>query len=181
MVVNDYIKSNVVNFEHYFEKVVTFSTKTTGITLSFFFWFCLAVPDPTAINAQDLHLLHRVVTQNQVSNHLQCIVTLQDRILALVKDKDAVSKVSKLLDSLGSYQSKISFSFLKEADRSNSLSYQWLTWSSESVMSLLEQRRDEAMFIGVVDKTKYGKFQKRILLVGQNRILSIKPGSGKVI
>lgn len=39
MVVNDYIKSNVVNFEHYFEKVVTFSTKTTGKPYRFFFDF----------------------------------------------------------------------------------------------------------------------------------------------
>eukprot|EP01114_Cavostelium_apophysatum_P017693 TRINITY_DN5318_c0_g1_i2.p1 TRINITY_DN5318_c0_g1~~TRINITY_DN5318_c0_g1_i2.p1 ORF type:complete len:955 (-),score=273.67 TRINITY_DN5318_c0_g1_i2:490-3312(-) len=142
MSVNDFIKENKSKMEKYFENTINFSSKIN------------AVPDLTPIDVEDLHLLHRVVTQNQ------------DRIVGMFKSKDEAQKFSKLLDSLGSYQSKISFAFLPVNDR-------------KTVMSYLEQRREEASFIGVVDKTKYGKFQKRTLMIGHNRIISFKPG-GKI-
>lgn len=48
--------------------------------------------------------------------------------------------------------------------------------SKEAVMALLEQHNEEPAFIGWVDKKKRGKVQKRLLVVGHNRILSVKPG-----
>lgn len=40
----------------------------------------------------------------------------------------------------------------------------------------LEQYRDEASYIGMVTKHKRNKKQPRILIIGHNRILSIRPG-----
>lgn len=45
--------------------------------------------------------------------------------------------------------------------------------------TLLEERNEEASFINWVDKKKKNKIQKRLLIVGMNRILSVKP-NGKI-
>ena len=68
--------------------------------------YMIVVPDPTAVTVTDLHLLHRVFTQNT------------EKILPTFQNKEASQKFSKLLEKLGSYQSKISFSFLTANDRS---------------------------------------------------------------
>lgn len=51
--------------------------------------------------------------------------------------------------------------------------------SIEAVKAVLEERHEEASFINWVDKKKRNKVQKRLLIVGTNRIFSMKPG-GKV-
>jgi hypothetical protein len=50
----------------------------------------------------------------------------------------------------------------------------------EFITELLEKHREEAAFIGMVDKKKKTRIQKRLLVIGRNRIMSVKPGAGKV-
>jgi hypothetical protein len=46
-------------------------------------------------------------------------------------------------------------------------------------MAILEQKGDEPVYVGWIDKKKRGKVQKRLLIVGHHRIMTLKPG-GKV-
>jgi hypothetical protein len=64
------------------------------------------VPDPKALKPDDLHMLHRIFTKNS------------DKVLALFHDKESGQAFSKLLAQIGSYQSKISLSFLGNHDQS---------------------------------------------------------------
>eukprot|EP01119_Soliformovum_irregulare_P020768 TRINITY_DN6782_c0_g1_i1.p1 TRINITY_DN6782_c0_g1~~TRINITY_DN6782_c0_g1_i1.p1 ORF type:complete len:1015 (+),score=334.12 TRINITY_DN6782_c0_g1_i1:326-3046(+) len=109
------------------------------------------------IAVADLHYMHRIFEQ-----HGEKIVNL----LVNVKSEDATS-FQKCVAGLGSYSSKISFSFLSQTDRA-------------AVISVLEKYAEEATFVGWVDKKKYNKTQKRLLVICHNRVLSIK-GGGKVV
>ena len=64
------------------------------------------VPDAGALSVTDLHFLHEIFTQNT------------EKIVSTFQSQETAQKLHKLLEKLGSYQSKISFSFLTNNDRS---------------------------------------------------------------
>jgi len=78
-----------------------------------------------------------------------------------------------LLEQLGSYKSKVSLSFLEESHQ-------------KLVKPLLESRHEEASYIGYITvtktkkKSKKGKSDKSILIIGMNRLFCINP-VGKVM
>jgi len=116
-----------------------------------------AVPIPNELNAvtvKDLHLLHRILFQQR------------DHLVISIKSQLDQQEFGKLLDKLGTYQSKVSFSFLTANDR-------------KVVKSLLEDRHEEAFFVNWIEKKKRNKVQKRLLIIGMNRVITIKPG-GKI-
>eukprot|EP01121_Diplochlamys_sp_Union-15-3_P018120 TRINITY_DN6535_c0_g2_i2.p1 TRINITY_DN6535_c0_g2~~TRINITY_DN6535_c0_g2_i2.p1 ORF type:complete len:152 (+),score=28.61 TRINITY_DN6535_c0_g2_i2:362-817(+) len=101
----------------------------------------------TELSVYDLHLLHSLVFQYQES------------IMPLFPDNESAAGFQKLLDKVGSYQSKVSFSFLEEAHQ-------------KFVKQTLEHFKEEASFIGYVDvkkkdqkKGKKQKKERRILIV----------------
>jgi hypothetical protein len=134
-------------------------------------------PEPNAIGAEDLHCLHRILSN---PSNLQTLITG-------IGNRDAAAQFTKLLEQLGSYQSKISFAFLGESDR-------------KLVASVLQAQHDEAQYIGewfttgkdpnsflqddgdavvtAADASQDAK-AKRILIVGQHRIICLKPGNNK--
>jgi hypothetical protein len=106
MCCNDFIIANKERMEKYLEKVITFASKGVTSRDTDSFSYCLGVPDPTANGVTDLHFLHRIFTQNS------------EKVNALFPNQEEGQKFQKLLEKLGSYQSKISFSFLNGTDRS---------------------------------------------------------------
>eukprot|EP01114_Cavostelium_apophysatum_P002493 TRINITY_DN12224_c0_g1_i1.p1 TRINITY_DN12224_c0_g1~~TRINITY_DN12224_c0_g1_i1.p1 ORF type:complete len:1028 (-),score=318.37 TRINITY_DN12224_c0_g1_i1:107-3190(-) len=141
-VLNDAIEPKRTILDKYFRQLSVPSSTTVPVATEL-----------DVVSVKDLHNIHRFLFQ------------YRDQLAVMVSSQN-IGDFGRLLDKLGSYQSKVSFSFLTASER-------------QFVKSLLDERHEEAIFINWVDKKKRNKVQKRLLIVGMNRILSVKP-SGKV-
>eukprot|EP01117_Protostelium_nocturnum_P010171 TRINITY_DN3636_c0_g1_i1.p1 TRINITY_DN3636_c0_g1~~TRINITY_DN3636_c0_g1_i1.p1 ORF type:complete len:1020 (-),score=389.37 TRINITY_DN3636_c0_g1_i1:53-3112(-) len=143
MVANPFIIANKERMEKYFQDVVSFVPPEKGTALY--------APDPKAVTQDDFHMIHRFFTKNS------------EKIMSLLKSKDESSNFTMLMDKIGSYQSKASFSFLSNTDK-------------KSVQNVMDASGDEPLYVGWVDKRRRNKIQKRLLVVSHHRIMTIKPG-----
>ncbi|PRP75063.1 hypothetical protein PROFUN_03899 [Planoprotostelium fungivorum] len=134
MVVNDFINVNKDRMEKYFQDIVSFVPPDKGTALY--------APDPKAVTADDFHIMHRFFTKNQ------------NTIQNLFPNKQDAATLNNLMEKMGSYSSKTSFSFLSAADR-------------KAVTSLLEAGGDEPLYVGWVDKRRRNKVQKRLFVLAR--------------
>lgn len=111
---------------------------------------------------QDLHIFHSLVFQ------------FKDKIAGSLTKEEDKNEFYRVLDKLGSYEKKVSFSFLGEGEQ-------------RYVKQIMSGRRDEASFIGNVvrtdakstSKSKDGS-ERLILIVTLYRVLWARP-NGKVV
>ncbi|PRP81158.1 hypothetical protein PROFUN_01992 [Planoprotostelium fungivorum] len=102
------------------------------------------------VHVSDLHTMHRIFFQKSEQ---------------LTKDEEN-NEYKRLLDKLGSFQNKLTFSMLAPNDQ-------------KIVRAVLLEKNEESFFVNWVDKKSQKKMQRRLLVVGMNKILSIT-SSGKV-
>jgi len=143
MVVNPFIAGNKERMEKYFQEIVSFVPHEKGTALY--------APDPKAVRGEDFHIMHRFFTKNRSS------------IQELFTNKQDATTFTNLMEKIGSYSSKTSFSFLSGADK-------------KAVTALLEVNGDEPLYVGWVDKRRRNKVQKRLFVVSHHRIMTLKPG-----
>lgn len=137
----DFIDSKKSLLTSYYQNIIIPATTTVPIPA-----------DLNVISMKDLHGIHQLLQQ-------------RDQLMSLISPT-IIQEFTKLLDKLGTYQHKNSFSFLNATDR-------------KAVKTLLEEKHEEVGYLMWVDKKKRNKVQKRLIVVGLNRIFSLKPG-GKV-
>mmetsp|Transcript_22688 Transcript_22688/g.31592 ORF Transcript_22688/g.31592 Transcript_22688/m.31592 type:complete len:1101 (-) Transcript_22688:27-3329(-) len=138
---NDFMNSKKEVISNYLSNVALPATTVVPIGSEF-----------NVVTVKDLQIIHRMLFQKR------------DQITSLLPPSNP-QEFSKLLDKLGSFQSKMSFS-LSAADR-------------KMVQGVLDERGEEASLIVWVEKRKKNKLAKRLLVVTMNRVLSIK-SNGKV-
>eukprot|EP01117_Protostelium_nocturnum_P005113 TRINITY_DN1857_c0_g1_i1.p1 TRINITY_DN1857_c0_g1~~TRINITY_DN1857_c0_g1_i1.p1 ORF type:complete len:1256 (+),score=475.83 TRINITY_DN1857_c0_g1_i1:207-3974(+) len=113
----------------------------------------LTVPsDLNVVAVSELHTMHRILYQNN----------------DILINSSEGAEFKRLLDKLGSYQNKVSFSFLTPNDQ-------------KMVKGILKERNEEAFLVTWVEKSSAnGKTKhRRLLIVGMNRVIGVTP-SGKV-
>ena len=139
---NAFIRTNRKKMEAYLESVVKFASKTT----------VSCVPDPTALEVEDMHFWHKLVDTHRTP-------------LLAALESDQKQSLSRCLEKLGSYENKMNFSFLEQADQ-------------KVVKQLLEQYNEEASYVsyisGSTSISKKATLDKRILVVGFHRVFLLK-------
>jgi hypothetical protein len=123
------------------------------------FLFCrgfAAADEVNELGVNDLHVFHSLVFQHK------------DKYLPLFSKDEHKNEFLKLLEKIGSYDKKVSFSFLGEVEQ-------------KEVKKIMSARNDEASYIGYVTiPNKKGEQEKQILIVGMHRIIWATP-KGKVL
>jgi len=127
---NNYIKENIDKFTKYFTGVVNFASKST----------VSCIPVPTALQLDDKHLFHKLISENTA------------KFSEKFAEKSDAQNFEKLLEKLGSYQSKTSFSFLDPGDQ-------------KAIQEALDKFHEEAAFMGYVMAQKKEKTRKRKKIV----------------
>ncbi|KAH3758841.1 RasGTPase-activating protein [Pelomyxa schiedti] len=110
--------------------------------------------DICAVSLKDLHLLHLLLFQHKEHSSTLISVDTDRRMF------------EKKLEDLGSYSNKVSFAFAGSA-------------AQKQVKDLLMQRKEEASYIGYLTVPAKKGPDKVTLVVGLNRIFTVKKG-GKV-
>ncbi|KAH3732546.1 RasGTPase-activating protein [Pelomyxa schiedti] len=111
--------------------------------------------DICTVSLKDLHLLHLLLFQHK--EHISSLISVDlDRKM-----------FEKKLDDLGSYSNKVSFAFALGSS------------AQKHVKDLLMQRKEEASYIGYLNVPGKKGPDKLTLVVGLNRIFTVKKG-GKV-
>lgn len=147
---NPFVEKNLKVVKDYFDDIVNFTAQPQTIHSV----------EVNELSVYDLQIFHSLIFQHK------------EVILDLIEQESQSSEFQKLLDKLGSYETKVSFSFLPESEQ-------------KFVKQILSSRNDEASFIGYVEmvspksKSKT-KIEKSILIVGIYRIIWCSL-SGKVL
>jgi hypothetical protein len=116
----------------------------------------IAADEVNELGVNDLHVFHSLVFQHK------------DKYLPLFGKEEHKNEFLKLLEKIGSYDKKVSFSFLGEVEQ-------------KEVKKIMSARNDEASYIGYVTMpNKKGEQEKQILIVGMHRIIWATP-KGKVL
>lgn len=147
---NPFVEQKLKTIETYFEDIINFTAQPQTIHSV----------EVNELSVNDLQIFHSLIFQHKES------------IMPHFGQESHESEFQKLLDKLGSYETKVSFSFLPENEQ-------------KLVKQILSSRNDEASFIGYAEMTMSKskskvKTEKIILIVGIYRIVW-STLSGKVV
>ena len=140
---NGFVERHMKTVTAYFDELVNFAAQPKTIH---------ANTDVAEVNINHLHTFHSLIFQHK------------DKILqSFATEADSV-EFGKMMEKLGSYEKKVSFSFLPEAEQ-------------KMVKQIMASKNDEATYVGYIEMVQSKKSsskkpnEKHVLIVGLSRLI----------
>lgn len=140
---NGFVEKHMKTVTQYFDELVSFAAQPKTIHSN--------MVGPAEVSISHLHTFHSLIFQ------------FKDKILSSFSNESDANEFGKMMEKLGSYEKKVSFSFLPDAEQ-------------KLVKQIMASRNDEATYVGYIDflsskKDKKSKNEKLILIVGLYRLI----------
>jgi Ran GTPase-activating protein (RanGAP) involved in mRNA processing and transport len=139
---NGFVEKHMKTVASYFDELVNFAAQPKTIHAN----------SLAEVSINHLHTFHSLIFQHK------------DKILSSFGNEADAAEFGKMMEKLGSYEKKVSFSFLPEAEQ-------------KMVKQIMSARNDEATYVGYIEMmqskkaTNKGKAEKHVLIVGLSRLI----------
>eukprot|EP01129_Flabellula_baltica_P011116 TRINITY_DN4798_c0_g1_i1.p1 TRINITY_DN4798_c0_g1~~TRINITY_DN4798_c0_g1_i1.p1 ORF type:complete len:1067 (-),score=204.55 TRINITY_DN4798_c0_g1_i1:38-3238(-) len=146
---NGFVRSRQELLNRYFQDVTNFQVNLLSIHDNLI----------NEVSVHDIHIFHSMLFR------------YADKVQKLFSSPETAEEFNRLLELLGTYQAKTSFSYLEES-------------SQKFVQNIINNRHEEVSYVGAVNlrRNKRGKqYTECLLIVGMNRLFVIKSKDGKLL